>query len=387
LSAMRRCGLRNRCLRLLLLALMIATITLGLIAPIFSQTTYQIQLYPIADAYVTSQYPNTNYGADSTVRLYKGSLDNYYLIKFNLTGVITQQMPNLRFYLKLYILSRSSTTPYYLRIHPYSNNWSEENVTWSIKPEAISYTSMITYISASSAPAGSYATIDITNYVISNCLNRVCSFAVVHSQYPSNDDILGTALYYDIATREHSDSSKWPHLLIQYQALTTVTQNITVTSTETVTNTETMTVTDTVTHTVTETVTEVAETVTITTTRTITDYVTETETMTVTQTDIIYMTQTAYITQTATVTNTITDLITETATQTVTLTETVWAEPVTVTRTITVTPTVTETVTANATETGELFTGEQFNQIVIAIMAIGLIVSILGVLLKASGGE
>ncbi|MEM0488768.1 MAG: DNRLRE domain-containing protein [Candidatus Bathyarchaeia archaeon] len=382
---------KAKAVRALGLIAVIACMMLGLIAPIFSQTTYQIQLYPIEDAYITSQYPSVNYGASSMVTVYRGSLSNYYLIKFNLSGVITQQMPNLRFYLKLYLTSRSGSS-YTVRVHPYSNAWHENNVTWSTRPENISAATRIASVGITSAvQPNSWLTFDITNYVVANCLNSICSFAIVYAQSIYSDDSLSTSDYVSFSTKEYSSSDKWPHLLIEYRALTTVTQNITVTSTETVTRTQTVTVTETYTavELTTTTLFTVIGTATETVTRTTTEYYTETVESTATITDIIYAL--AYATTTSTITTTLTNTIidTQTLTQTITQTDTVWAEPVTVTRTVTVTPLVTETITetANAEAGGESLSGEQLNQIVVAIMAIGLIVSILGVLLKASGGE
>ncbi|MEM0488656.1 MAG: DNRLRE domain-containing protein [Candidatus Bathyarchaeia archaeon] len=384
MSATRRCGLRHRCMRLLLLALMIATMTFGLIAPIFSQTTYAIHIQPIADAYVTSLYPNVNYGASSTVRLYRGAGANFIVMKFNLTGVFTSQMPNLRFYLWFYVPAASAGS-YCFRIHPYPVNWDEGTITWNNKPATISYTTKLAWYCSPSANVWYYS--DVTNYVIGNCLNGVCSFAIALDSADSDSSSINSNYYIDVVLRE--SSSNRPFLRMEYSALTTVTQTFTVTRTETVTNTQIVTETYTAVELTTTTLFTVIGTATETVTQTVTEYYTETIESTATVTDIIYAL--AYATTTSTITTTLTNTIidTQTLTQTITQTDTVWAEPVTVTRTITVTPTVTETITetANATETGELFTGEQFNQIVIAIMAIGLIVSILGVLLKASGGE
>ena len=374
-------------MRLLLLALMIATMTFGLIAPIFSQTTYTINIQPIADAYVTSLYPNVNYGASDTIRLYRGAGANFIVMKFNLTGVFTSQMPNLRFYLWFYVsTSTASSSGYCIRIHSYPVNWDEGTISWNNKPATISYNTKIAWYC--NPPANTWYWFNVTNYVIGNCLNGVCSFAIALGSTDSDSSSIGSS-YIDVVLRE--SSSNRPFLRMQYSALTTVTQTFTITSTETVTRTQTVTETYTAVELTTATLFTVIDTVTetVTVTQTATEYYTETIESTATVTDIIYAL--AYATTTSTITTTLTNTVTQvqTATQTQTQTMTIWGEPVTTTKTVTVTPLVTKTITetANAEAGGESLSGEQLNQIVVAIMAIGLIVSILGVLLKASGGD
>lgn len=327
---------------------------LGCLQGVISQTVYQIQLYPIADAYVLSTAPDINYGASSTIRLYYGSAGNYYILKFNLTGVITQQMPNLRFYLKLNALNRYGAGSYYLRVHPYPNNWYEGNITWNNKPGTISYTTTIKYIqlpAGSTLPEGGWYVLDITNYIIANCLNNVCSLAVVYAYNLNSDNNLETHSYIDFATKEYSDQNKWPHLLIEYSALTTITQTITVTSTETATQTDYATVTT-----------------TTTTTQTLTDYVVQTQTTTTTITDTIYTTQTEYATTT----------LTQTVTQTETVTDIIYTKTTT-----TQTLTIWDNATVTTTQILSSVPNEQnYYNIVAAAVAIVIVLGIVSALLK-----
>ena len=83
--------------RLILLMIAALLFLSGIIIYIAAQTTYEIKLYPIADARVTSSAPDTNYGADQVSQVHLG--DRFY-IKFNFTATgITTQLPNLRYYL------------------------------------------------------------------------------------------------------------------------------------------------------------------------------------------------------------------------------------------------------------------------------------------------
>ena len=297
--------------RPLILLLTIFLLISGLAAYIANaQTTYTITLYPIADANTDSRYPNTNYGADAESTLYRGY--NRFYIKFNFTATgITTNLPNLRYYLRLYIVTAIYYTGDYPAVYATSNNWSESTITWNTAPAANSTTYIV---KATSTPTNSWVQLDITDFVTANCMTKTCSFII------TLNDITGTgstAAYMRIRTKDYSDQNYWPHILIQYQALTTVTQTFTVTTTETVTQTNTQTVTETVTTTQTFTIYD-TRTITTVTTMPITITETTTETMpvaTVTITNTIAgSTVTAYTETTVTMTefSTLTKTITTT---------------------------------------------------------------------------
>ena len=289
-----------------------------------AQTTYTIKLYPIADANVDSRYPNTNYGADTESTIYQGY--NRFYIKFNFTATgITTNLPNLRYYLRLYVVIASMYINDYLAVYATSNNWSESTITWNTAPAANSTTYIV---KVTSIPANSniWVQFDITNFVIANCMTKTCSFIIT-----LNDITVAgsTAQYIKIRTKDYGDQNYWPHILIQYQALTTVTQTFTVTTTETVTQTNTQTVTETVTTTQTFTIYDTRTITTVTTMPiTITETTTETvpaATITITNT-IAGSTVTAYTETTVTMTefSTLTKTITTTLYNTIyqTMTET-----------------------------------------------------------------
>ena len=265
-------------------------------------------LYPIADAYVDDANPDVNYGADPVTGDIVGN-DRYYL-KFNFTTTgITTNLPSLRYYLKLFVDSRSyyGTIAY---VYATTNDWDEGNITYNNMPGLNG--SEIAYYGVPTA--GNWLIIDLTSFIISNCMTKTCSFAIkVNNQVAK------------FRTKEYNDSAYWPHILIQYHALTTITQSFTITTTETVT----------------ETITE-TETETITTTETFTIYETHTTTTIVTQPITVTETQTTYIPETTVTETVIVGNTTVTAWTEVTQT---FTEFTTLTRTVTTTIPVYETVT------------------------------------------
>ena len=300
--------------RPLILLLTIFLLISGLAAYLANaQTTYTITLYPIADANTDSRYPDTNYGAEGESTISRGY--NRFYIKFNFTATgITTNLPNLRYYLRFY--SVTANYNYYASDYAYvyatSNNWSESTITWNTAPAVNSTTYIVK--SGSFVSSNLWVQLDITNFVIANCMTKTCSFIITFNDITTSD----SATYYmKIRTKDYSDQNYWPHILIQYQALTTVTQTFTVTTTETVTQTNTQTVTETVTTTQTFTIYDTRTITTVTTMPiTITETTTETvpvATVTITNT-IAGSTVTAYTETTVTMTefSTLTKTITTT---------------------------------------------------------------------------
>jgi hypothetical protein len=355
---------RRRHSRLLAVNLLVTLLALaGIIAYIANaQTIYQITLYPLADARVTSSAANTNYGADQTSRIYQG--DRFY-IKFNFTATgITQQMPNLRYYVRFYVPAMSAYT-FTIYIYATKNDWDESTITWNNKPSENSTTA----IASASPSLNTWNQLDITNWVAANCMTKTCSFIITVNSITSG---YSTTYFMDVRTKDYSDQNYWPHVLIQYSALSTVTQTFTVTSTETVTQTQTATETVTTTQTFT-----VYSTSTITTVTTSYTTVTETTTEVVPATTVTYTSTIATETQTAWTETIHTETVYSTTTRKTTTTI-----PVTVYQTLTQTETVNQTVTGVAgIESGMVNSILQLFTIMLPIMIIFVVIrSIMGVL-------
>ncbi|HYN87873.1 MAG TPA: phytase [Ardenticatenaceae bacterium] len=85
---------------------------------------------PEADARVDARFPDTNYGAITTLRVDGGAdpaVESY--LRFNLAGL---SGPVLRATLRIFTSSGTSDGP---AVYPTSNEWSETALTWNNRPE------------------------------------------------------------------------------------------------------------------------------------------------------------------------------------------------------------------------------------------------------------
>ena len=337
-------------------------------------TTYTVEVTPIADAYVYSGNSNGNYGDAVEMRI----TDNQYRLyfKFNLSSL--QNVKSIiSMKLKLYVTSiiqdKGDTK---VDLYYCYDDWNESSITWNNQPAC---SSKIATTDTSNPIAGSWIELDAytgaeVNYITDN---YILTIMINAGSY--------TAVQYKVASKEYLEADKWPRLVVEYEPYTeTTTQTITETITVTETITETATETQTITDTVTTTETVIGGTTTVTETQTITE--TQTETITQTIIDTVYTTETVYTTQTETATQTITETVTNTATTTISQTTTEWATE-TITVTTTLTPTVTETVTPSyGNQTANYYT-DLANQLIPLVMVIGVICSLLGLLLSATSGR
>ncbi len=104
-------------------------------------TTGTCYLSPVADAYVVSKYPTTNYGASGVLSVQSTSNRTTPLIpeqvsylKFNLTGIPASDSVTSAT-LFLYLISKTTGTTSSVGIHPVSDSsWGEYTINWSNAP-------------------------------------------------------------------------------------------------------------------------------------------------------------------------------------------------------------------------------------------------------------
>jgi len=111
---------------------------------------------PVADAFVTSTSPGTNFGKDASLRA-KGSVTRSYL-KFTISG-LTAPAKDVR--LRLWVTNPSGAGVDVYRA--FTNSWSETGVTWGHKPAL-----GVWLKSATSAVAGTWLTIDLGRSITAN---------------------------------------------------------------------------------------------------------------------------------------------------------------------------------------------------------------------------
>lgn len=115
-----------------------------------------ITIYPVADTYVSSSSPTSNYGSATTIRL-DGSPDLHGYLRFNVQG--TAGTPITRATLQLYANNTSSLGISALRVA--DNTWDEKKVTYNNAPALGSLISSSGFFTS-----GGWVSLDVTGYVI-----------------------------------------------------------------------------------------------------------------------------------------------------------------------------------------------------------------------------
>ena len=316
------------------LVLVLVFLIAGVIMPFITAQASSVKLYPIEDAHVESEHGDSNYAhaTEAKVGYYSSGARRYYYLKFRISdvGIQADQIINATLY--VYVISHpegGSYSDFYLK--NVTNSWSESSITWNNKPSPGD-----TVAGGFGFPDSGWKSIDVTSW-IQNCQGE-CSLVFVYDA--------SNLCEYRIASREYDDVDKRPYLLIYYQP-------------------ETSTVTQTITETVTET-------------QTITETQTETQTQTVTETTTV-----------ANTTITETQTVSETITTTQTINNTVYSTVTTTVANTTYYTTIYETISPAydyGNQTANYYT-DLANQLVPLVMVIGVICSLLGLLLSATGGR
>jgi len=115
---------------------------------------------PLADAYVSSSAPSTNYGTATTLTARGSSPVRRSYLRFNVTGL---GLPASRAVLRL-TPTRSSSTSFRVR-RASSTSWGETTITYSNAP---GYTSSSTDPSSGSLTAGKAVEVNVTKFVAGN---------------------------------------------------------------------------------------------------------------------------------------------------------------------------------------------------------------------------
>lgn len=112
---------------------------------------------PSQDSYVKSDYPNTNYG-NATVLRVDGSPAEHTLLTFNISGVGNRRVTSAK--LRLYNTNSSASGGDLYRVS--DTSWSESSVTWSTAPAA--QASLIASLAA--VAPGNWYELNVTSVVI-----------------------------------------------------------------------------------------------------------------------------------------------------------------------------------------------------------------------------
>jgi len=106
--------------------------------PVIGSTIITLTLYPIADAYVNSASPNTNYGGEKNLYVSSNSEFNYTYVMFDLSSIPSDAniiSANLSLYLagtggSIYGWPADRIGVYYCS----DSSWTESKITWNDRP-------------------------------------------------------------------------------------------------------------------------------------------------------------------------------------------------------------------------------------------------------------
>ena len=215
------------------------------VAPLLNYTyagSNTVTLHPSDDAYIRANQASFNYGSGDTIYISKttSGYENYGLIRFNLSSIPSGSViisAKLRLYAES--VSYAVETLYIYRV---TESWNEDSVTWDTKP------------SWDSTPSANITDITSTGWYEADVTEDIQAF--VDGVYLNYGWILipegGDYDTVSVASKENSDSSIRPQLIVEYVEPVTVTETVYITTTtENVTITETTTITNIITETVT----------------------------------------------------------------------------------------------------------------------------------------
>jgi len=160
-------------------------------------------LYPIADSYVDSTNPNSNYGSLDTLHVYLStSTVRRAYIKFDLTSIPSGQLISSAI-LKLYCCYADPSSPTEVDVYATADSWSESTIKWKNAPSVGALVANNTAVGGT----GQYWSWNITDYLYWQYIGDKTVSVVV--KFP-NDCVL----HRDFSSKEKSGTSYDPYLEI-----------------------------------------------------------------------------------------------------------------------------------------------------------------------------
>ncbi len=161
--------------------------------PTSTTGTVGSQVLPVADAYVTSSSPSTNYGSSTSLQVDYSSPTAITYMRFDLTSLANTTIT--RATLKVYVTNSTTGS---INFKNLSSSWTESAVTYNTKPTLSTLIKSVTNPGAT----GTWTSIDLTTYV-NNHKGSTAAFAIDST---STDGFNFTS---------RNSSSNKPYLLIQ----------------------------------------------------------------------------------------------------------------------------------------------------------------------------
>jgi len=181
-----------------------------------------VELPPVADTYIHSWFPATNYGTAWTLTLRSGDVAAP-MFKFDVSGLPdTPSLAIAEASLKVFVVSRTNVSDVSTRVYPLLRPWTGAGVTWAVAEPGVAWAKPgangATDRGEGGAPvtlagAGIWVTYDVTAMVRGWALGGLANNGMV---VKAGDE---AAVNYQFASAEHGQAALRPVLRIVYTEL------------------------------------------------------------------------------------------------------------------------------------------------------------------------
>jgi len=117
-------------LRFILLVVFVLSLNLATGLVQVKAATQTIEIKATQDAYVSQDYPDTNYGSNSSINVHHTLPKEDGFLYFDINSMMEQNYSSVM--LKFYLFGSTATT---LDVFPVEQSWNEDTITWNNFPD------------------------------------------------------------------------------------------------------------------------------------------------------------------------------------------------------------------------------------------------------------
>ena len=117
-------------LRFILLVVFVVSLNLATGLVQVKAATQTIEIKATQDAYVSQDYPDTNYGSNSSINIHHTLPKEDGFLYFDINSMMEQNYSSVM--LKFYLFGSTATT---LDVFPVEQSWNEDTITWNSFPD------------------------------------------------------------------------------------------------------------------------------------------------------------------------------------------------------------------------------------------------------------
>jgi hypothetical protein len=192
---------------MLIILMLVSLIVPQIVASCAAQNTSFI--YPSDDSWVEAEYPNTNHGSETVLRVKADSRTRRAYLKFDLSSIPNGKIvTSVKLY--LYCSAVDSNPTVVINVHETLDSWAEGTITWNNAPPVGSYLSQTTL-----GGSGQYYAWDISSYGVAQYNGDKVLSALV--KLPQDDPSQNNPNYArDFASKEYIETNHDPYLEVIY---------------------------------------------------------------------------------------------------------------------------------------------------------------------------